>query len=96
MTFPNLTARSLKATLVLEAAEILAATQQIQRIAGRVALRINVAGRSITAGVNSKSLRKCLATIAEAGHAGAVVVIQGKLVGENLTEAGIAATVQNA
>jgi len=85
----DLTAKTLKATLVLDPE----AVGRIVVPAGqpKVTLRITVAGRKLTAEVNAKSLRRCVAAIAEAGPTDVAVILQGKLEGDVLAEAGIAA-----
>jgi hypothetical protein len=85
-------AKSIKATAVLEAAEI--AQLKVPSGVSRVLLRVEVAGRALTADVNAKAVRKCIATIEAAGSDGANVVLQGKLDGDKLTEAGIVATLK--
>jgi hypothetical protein len=47
--------------------------------------------RRVTADLNAKSVRKAVATISEHGPDGVAVIIQGKLVGDAITEAGIVA-----
>jgi len=59
-----------------------------------VVLRIAVAGRTIAADVASKSLRKCLLVVQEAGVDGVAVILTGKLEGDTLSEAGIVAQVK--
>ncbi len=46
----------------------------------------------LSAELNAKSLRKCITVIEAAGSAGANVILQGKLEGDALMEAGIVAT----
>jgi hypothetical protein len=59
----------------------------------RVAMSIQVAGgKTVTAALNGKSLRKVIAAVTEADDPnGFAVVVQGKLEGDNLLEAGITA-----
>ncbi len=80
-----LNARALKCTIVLDPAEI--GGLQVPTTA-RVTLRISAGGRTYTADVATKSLRKAQASIAGADCA---VFIQGKLVGDAITEAGLVA-----
>ena len=45
----------------------------------------------LTADLNAKSLRRCIATIGEAGPDDVAVILQGKLEGNAVVEAGIVA-----
>jgi ribosomal protein S3 len=45
----------------------------------------------VSADINAKSVRKAAATIGEHGPDGVAVIIQGKLVGDTIAEAGIVA-----
>ena len=89
MPQPVLNARSLKCTIVLdpvEAAHIVAADGK-----PRVVIDIRLPDRRVSVDLNAKSVRKAVAAISEHGPDGVAVVIQGKLVGDVLTEAGIVA-----
>lgn len=87
----DLQAKSLKATVVLDAEAV--SRIQIPNGMPKTTLTIAVAGRVVTAEVNSKSLRRCVAAIGAAGPEGVAVVLQGKLEANDvLAEAGIAAT----
>src|SRR5215470_19699027 len=84
----TLTARSIKATLVLAADEILALSAPDGQ--PRCVVRINVAERTVIADLNAKSVRKAIATIHANGPEACAVVLQGKLQPDNtLAEAGI-------
>jgi hypothetical protein len=72
----NLTAKSLKCTLVLDAGEIGALPEPTT---SRVVLRIDVAGRTVTADVAAKAVRKARAAVSQHGGDDVVVLIQGKL-----------------
>ena len=73
----RLNARALKCTVVLDAAGLVDPGSS-----ARVVLQIAVAGgRTVTADVASKSVRKCKATIAEHGVDKTVLLIQGRLEG---------------
>jgi hypothetical protein len=84
----TLTAKSLKATIVLDAA-------QVARLSApdgkpRCIVRISIEGRTITADLNAKSVRKAIATIRENGPEACAVILQGKLQPDNtLAEAGL-------
>jgi hypothetical protein len=86
----TLTARALKCTVLLDPAEI----EGIALAEGtpRVQLRILVDGRTVTADIAAKSVRKAQAAIAEHGAAGVAVLLQGKLSNSDvLAEAGLVA-----
>ena len=85
----DLTARSLKCTLVLDASEVAALGEPTTP---RVTLRISVAGRTVTADVAAKAVRKARAAITQHGRDGVAVLIQGKLNADNaIEEAGLVA-----
>ena len=89
MPQPVLNARALKCTIVLdpaEAAQIVAADGK-----PRVVIDIRLPDRRVSVDLNAKSVRKVLAAISEQGPDGVAVVIQGKLAGDAITEAGIVA-----
>ena len=82
-------ARALKCTVVLDSAEV---TQLVAPDGTpRVVVAIQLPDRRVTADVAAKSVRRALATIAEHGPDGVSVIVQGKLVGDAITEAGIMA-----
>jgi hypothetical protein len=89
MPQPVLNARALKCTIVLDPPEV----AQIVGHDGkpRVAIDIWLPDRRVSAGLNAKSVRKALAAISEYGPDGVAVIIQGKLAGDAITEAGIVA-----
>jgi len=90
---PNLTARSLKATLVLEPAQL--AELVVRDGVPRVELRIEVDGRLVVTDIAAKSARKALATIRGHGPDGVMAILQGKLgKGDALLEAGLVVVVQ--
>ena len=88
---PILNSRALKVTAVLDPAEVAALPDPST---GRTVLRIQVAGRTVTADVAGKALRKAKATIAQHGPSEVAVLVQGKLVGESVLEAGLVAQVK--
>ena len=84
-----LNARALKCTIVLdpaEAAQLVAANGQ-----SRTVIDIRLPDRRLSVDLNAKSVRKAVAAISEHGPDGVAVIIQGKLVGDAITEAGIVA-----
>ena len=78
MPLPVLNARALKCIVVPDGRP-------------RADIAIRLPDRWITADLNAKSVRKAVAAISEHGPDGVAVIIQGKLVGDALTEAGIVA-----
>ena len=85
---PNLTARALKCTLVLDPAQL--AELVVRDGVPRVELRIEVDGRLVTTDIAAKSARKALATVREHGPDGVMAILQGKLgKGDVLLEAGL-------
>jgi len=88
----QLTARVIKTTILLDPAQL--AGVVVPNGLKTVPLKVIAAGRTLSAELNPKTLRRCLATIAEAGEAGVAVVLQGKLEGDRLAEAGIVAQVK--
>ena len=91
----TLTARSIKATLVLAADEILALSAPDGQ--PRCIVKVNVAGaRTITADLNAKSVRKAVATIREAEPENVTCILQGKLAADNtLLDAGLSVQLKN-
>jgi ribosomal protein S3 len=89
MAQPILNARALKCTVVLDPAE----AAQIVAPDGkpRVVIDIRLPDRRVSVDLNAKSVRKAVATIGEHGPDGVSVIIQGKLVGDTIAEAGIVA-----
>jgi len=88
MPQPVLNARALKCTVVLDPAEV---AQIAPDGRPRVVIAIRLPDRRVSVDLNAKSVRKAVATISEHGPDGVAVIIQGKLVGDLITEAGIAA-----
>jgi len=84
----QLNAKSLKVTLVLDPAEMAKALSW-KSGGPRVEVAITAAGRNLSASLNGKSVRRSLATIAEAGPAGVACILQGRLVGSVIEDAGL-------
>jgi hypothetical protein len=84
----RLNAKALKVTMVLNPAEVAAVPAPAT---SRVKLSIDVDGRCVTADIASKSLRKAQATIAEHGADNVAAILQGKLQGNTVVEAGLVA-----
>jgi hypothetical protein len=85
---PHGSARSLKCTLVLNAAELAA---QADPVGARVMLAVEVVGQTLAADIAAKALRKAKATIAEHGADQVALILQGKLDGNAVLEAGLVA-----
>jgi sRNA-binding protein len=85
----TLQAKSIKATVLLDASDI--SRLRVLEGTSKVALRVNVGNRAITADLNARSVRRAVAAIQAAGEAGASVILQGRLEGDVLLEAGIVA-----
>jgi hypothetical protein len=81
-----LTAKSLKVTLVLNPPEVAAVAVPA---GARIVLAIDVDGRRLTADIACKSLRKAQGMIAEHGADAVAAILQGKLKGDVVTEAGL-------
>jgi hypothetical protein len=87
MPQPVLNARALKCTIVLDPAEIAQITAPDGR--PRVVIDIRLPDRRVSVDLNAKSVRRAIATISEHGPEGVAVIVQGKLVGDTITEAGM-------
>jgi hypothetical protein len=87
MPQPILNSRALKCTIVLDPTEV----AQIVAPDGkpRVVIDIRLPDRRVSADLNAKSVRRAIAAIGEHGFDGVAVIIQGKLVGDIITEAGM-------
>ncbi|HEY2595333.1 MAG TPA: hypothetical protein VGK33_15685 [Chloroflexota bacterium] len=57
----------------------------------RVAIDIRLPDRRVSVDLNAKSVRKAVAAIGEHGPDGVSVIVQGKLVGDSIDDAGIVA-----
>ena len=89
MTQQVLNSRALKCTVVLDPAEV--ALLVAPEGKPRVVIDIRLPDRRVRVDVAAKSVRKVLSVIAEHGPDGVAVIVQGKLVADTLTEAGIVA-----
>jgi hypothetical protein len=86
---PALNARSLKCTVVLDPADVVAIP--VKDGLPRVLLRIRLPDRTVTANLAAKSVRRAQAAVREHGVDGVAAMIQGKLVaGDVMQEAGLA------
>jgi hypothetical protein len=84
-----LNARALKCTVVLDPAEV----AQIVAPDGkpRVVIAIRLPDRRLSVDLAAKSVRRALVTIREHGPDGVSVIVQGKLVGDTIADAGLMA-----
>jgi hypothetical protein len=85
----TVTARAMKVTVPLDAAVV--ATLPTPDGQSRSKLIISCEGKSYTADIATKSLRKVKTTIAANGAENVFVMVQGKLKGGEIVEAGITA-----
>jgi hypothetical protein len=92
----NTSAKKLKVTAVIDAAPFAALRVIPDNAPSRVELAINIGGRSFTAGIATKSVRKAVKTLSENGADNVVLIIQGALNadGKTIDDAGLAATVK--
>jgi hypothetical protein len=89
MTSLTVTARAMKVTAVLDAAAV--ATLPTPDGQSRSKLTITCEGKSYTADIATKSLRRVKATIAANGAEKVFVMVQGKLRNNGIVECGIVA-----
>jgi hypothetical protein len=88
MSMPTVTARSLKVTVVLDAATLLAVP--VRDGQPRTVLNVRLPDRTVSADLNTKSVRKAIAAITEFGPDGCSAIIQGRLnAGDIIVEAGL-------
>jgi hypothetical protein len=80
--------RALKVTTLLDPAPLIGVV--VPNGLSKATLRVTVGGRTVTAEVNAKSLRRAVSTLATEGADNVAVLLQGKLEGSAITEAGIA------
>jgi hypothetical protein len=88
----TLTARAIKVTVPLDVAEV-AALPAPDGVA-RTKLVINCEGKSFVVDIAMKSLRKAKSTISANGVENVFVMIQGRLKGKEVVEAGLVAQVK--
>jgi hypothetical protein len=88
-------ARKLKVTMIIDAAPF-AALRAVPDIAPpRTELTVAVGGRTVTADVATKSVRKAVKTLTENGEDKVVLMLQGVLGSDNrIEEAGLTAQVK--
>jgi hypothetical protein len=85
----KLEGKALKVSTLLEPAAVAALV--VPNGKPRIVLQVSVSGRTLTADLNAKSLRRCIAAI-EAAEPGCIaVLLQGTLDGNTIQEAGIVA-----
>ena len=91
---PILTTRALKCTVLLDPAEV----EALVLVEGMPRVQLNVRaadGRTVTADIAAKAVRKAQAVIAEHGTDGVAALLQGKLgMGDVLLEAGLVCQVK--
>jgi hypothetical protein len=85
----KLESRALKVTTLLDPAALVGV--EVPNGLSKATLRVTVGGRTVMAEVNAKSLRRAVTTITTEGPGNVTLLLQGKLEGNVITEAGIAA-----
>jgi hypothetical protein len=85
----RLIGKALKVTAVVDPAVL--AGLVVPAGSAQTPVAVEAGGRAVKARLNSKTLRRAIAVIAEHGVDRVAVVVQGRLVGERLEEAGIIA-----
>lgn len=85
----RLSAKSLKVTVVLDPAALVGIT--VPDGQPKFPISLAAGGHVLQADLNAKSLRRCIAAIGEAAPDGVAVVLQGRLEGEVILDAGISA-----
>jgi hypothetical protein len=89
------TARKLKITAVIDAAPFVKLGVPPDDAPPRTTLTVAVGGRTITADLATKSVRKAMKTLLEHGTENVVLVLQGELNAQNQVEsAGVVAQVK--
>jgi hypothetical protein len=84
-----LTAKSMKVTVVLDPAEV--ALLEAPDGKPRVAIAIRLPDRRVSVDLSAKSVRKAIVAIREHGSDNVAAIIQGKLAGDTIIEAGLVA-----
>jgi hypothetical protein len=94
----SVVSRKLKVTTVLDAADFLASADGNvpEGCPARTTLVVKIEARVLRADVASKGIRKVLVALKEHGPENIAVILQGTLIGNDIGEAGISATVKNA
>lgn len=88
----SLSAKAIKVTLVVDPQGLVGVV--VPNGIARVPFAVTVAGNRVVRGqFNAKSARRAIAMLAEHGIDNVAVIIQGKLVGNEIEEAGIAVNV---
>jgi hypothetical protein len=91
------TARKLKITMVLDAAPFVTLGAIPDGVPARTDMTIAVGGRTVTADLATKSVRKAVKTLVDHGADNVVLILQGVLSSDNrIEEAGLVAQVKAA
>jgi hypothetical protein len=89
------TARKLKVTLVIDAAPLVQMGVPPDNAPPRTTLVVDVGGRTITADLATKSVRKAVKTLQEHGAENVALILQGELNAQDQVEsAGVVAQVK--
>src|SRR5260370_40373991 len=85
------TARKRKVTMVIDAAPFAAPSAVPDNAPARTEITISVGGRTVSADLATKSVRKAVKTLTEHGPDAVVLIIQGVLAADDRMQAGITA-----
>jgi hypothetical protein len=89
------TAKKLKVTLVIDAAPFVQTGVPPDNAPARTTVAVTVGGRTVTADIATKSVRKAVKALLEHGIENVALVLQGALTSsDNIEEAGITAQVK--
>jgi hypothetical protein len=85
-------AKKLKVTLVLESASFVQMGVPPDSVPPRTTIAVNVGGRTVTADIATKSVRKAVKQLLEHGAPNVTLILQGTLAANNsIEEAGLVA-----
>lgn len=87
-------AKKLKVTAVVDAAPFAALVTISDNAPSRTALFIAIEGMNITADISTKSLRRAVKTLNEHSADNVMLIIQGTLTGNSITECGLVANIK--
>jgi hypothetical protein len=89
------TAKKLKVTLLIDAAPLMALRAVPDNAPSRTDISVTVGGRTVTADIATKSVRKVVKALADHGADNVAVILQGVLtVGNRVEEAGLVGQVK--
>jgi hypothetical protein len=95
MTLIATTARKLKVTMVIDAAPFAAPRAVPDNAPARIDITVSVGGRTVSADLATKSVRKAVKTLIDHGADNVVLILQGALSADNrIEDAGITAQIK--